>query len=306
MNTPQLGFCGLGLMGAPMASRLLQAGHRVRVWNRTLNKADPLLAAGATLATSPRDVAMHCEVVFTCLTDQRALESTAFGQDGLARGTALRLLIDHSSISPGATREFAQRLRTQNGASWIDAPVSGGTAGAMAGTLAIMAGGNEEDVESVRPLLRAYARNITRIGSVGAGQLAKLCNQTIVATTLSAIAEAICLSADHGVDATMLPLALAGGWADSVLLQTFVPRMTGTVDSNIGAIRTMLKDLDNIANAAQLAGTPMPVLSAVQQRFRIAVARGLGGEDLSRIVYAVSDSSTADENRGMRPSTSVG
>jgi 2-hydroxy-3-oxopropionate reductase len=289
MSTRQLGFCGLGLMGAPIVSRLLQAGHHVQVWNRTLDKAHPLLEKGATLAASPRDMAMQCEVVFTCLTDQLAVERTVFGQDGLAQGTALKLLVDHSSISPDATREFALRLSTQGDAGWIDAPVSGGTPGATAGTLTITAGGDEEAIESVRPLMLAYGGNITRMGRVGAGQLTKLCNQTIVATTISAIAEAICLSLDNGIDATALHTALAGGWADSVLLQTFVPRMTGTTESNIGAIRTMLKDIDNVARAAQLAGTPMPVLSAVQQRFRIAVARGLGGADMSQIVYAVSD-----------------
>jgi 3-hydroxyisobutyrate dehydrogenase-like beta-hydroxyacid dehydrogenase len=289
MSSPKLGFCGLGLMGAPIASRLLQAGHHVQVWNRSLDKTRPALEKGATLAASPRDMAMQCEVVFTCLTDQSAVESTVFGQDGLAQGNALKLLIDHSSMSPDATREFAQRLHTKCDARWIDAPVSGGTPGATAGTLAIMAGGDVEDIESVRPLMQAYARNITRIGRVGAGQLAKLCNQTIVATTLSAIAESICLCMDNGIDASVLRSALAGGWADSILLQIFVPRMTGAVESSIGAIQTMLKDVDNVAHAAQLAGTPMPVLSAVQQRFRIAVARGLGGEDMSRIVHAVSD-----------------
>lgn len=289
MSTRQLGFCGLGLMGAPMVSRLLQAGHHVQVWNRTLDKAYALLDQGATLAPSPQEMAMQCEVVFTCLTDQVAVERTVFGDNGLAQGTALKILVDHSSISPDATREFARRLNNQRDTRWIDAPVSGGTPGATAGTLTIMAGGDEKDIASVRPLMLAYARNITRMGCVGAGQLTKLCNQTIVATTLSAIAEAICLSLDNGVDATVLHTALAGGWADSVLLQTFGPRMTAATESNIGAIRTMLKDIDNVARAAQLAGTPMPVLSAVQQRFRIAVARGLGDADMSQIVYAVSD-----------------
>jgi 2-hydroxy-3-oxopropionate reductase len=285
-------------MGAPIASRLLQAGYHIQVWNRTPDKARPLLEKGAALAASPRDMAMQCEIVFTCLTDQVAVESTVFGQGGLAEGDAIKLLIDHSSISPDATRELAQRLHTKNDARWIDAPVSGGVTGATAGTLTIMAGGDKEDIDGVRPLMQAYARNITRIGRVSAGQLTKLCNQTIVATTLSAIAEAICLCSDNGIDATVLNSAFAGGWADSVLLQMFVPRMTGAVESNIGAIQTMLKDIDNIARAAQLAGTPMPVLSAVQQRFRIAVARGLGSEDISQIVYAVSGPNRGKADKG--------
>ncbi|MGF7001082.1 NAD(P)-dependent oxidoreductase [Paraburkholderia sp. GAS32] len=289
MSIPYLGFCGLGLMGTPVARRLLQAGHRVQVWNRTPEKVRPLLDEGAILAASPRAMAMQCAIVFTCLTDQSAVEKIVFGDEGLHGGDALRLVVDHSSISPVATREFAQRLSEACEASWIDAPVSGGAAGATAGTLTVMAGGNTEDIESVRPFMRAYASNVVQIGSVGAGQVAKLCNQTIVVATLSAIAEAISLAWDNEIDATILRSALAGGWADSVLLQTFVPRMTGAVSSDIGAISTMLKDIDNIGYAAQATGTPMPVLSAVQQRFRVAVARGLGSEDLSKIIHAFSD-----------------
>jgi 2-hydroxy-3-oxopropionate reductase len=242
-------------------------------------------------------MADDCDMVILCLTDHQAVEHTMFGDEGLVHGKALRMVIDHSSISPAATCNMAQRLLDAAGAGWIDAPVSGGSAGATAGTLALMLGGAVADIERVTPLLRAYARRMTRVGDIGAGQAAKLCNQSIVTATIAGIAEAVCLARDSGLDLTALGLAFDGGWADSVLLKTFLPRMTQTGHPGIGALDTMLKDLDNIAEAARLSRTPMPVLSAVQQRFRIASARGLGQQDVARIVDAVGSSTERQASR---------
>lgn len=282
--TQRIGFCGLGLMGAAMVGRLLQSGHAVTVWNRSPDKAAALVQQGARLAADPAELARECELVILCLTDAPAVEAVTFGPAGLSQSTVLRCVVDHSSISPTATRSIAQRLMAQTGAAWIDAPVSGGVAGAAGGRLAVMAGGDAAAIERCTPTLQAYARTVTRMGDSGAGQVAKLCNQTVVATTLCAIAEAVRLAQGNGIDAAALSTALAGGWADSVLLQTFVPRMTAPPGPTIGALATMLKDVDNVAEAAGLAGVHAPVLQAVQASFRRARAQGLGEEDLSQIV----------------------
>nr|WP_238327242.1 NAD(P)-dependent oxidoreductase [Hydrogenophaga intermedia] len=275
-------------MGAAMVRRLLQAGHRVMVWNRTPEKAAPLVAEGAVLAADPAELAQHCETVILCLTDTRAVAQVAFGQNGLkglnSQTGALRRVVDHSSISPTATREIAQRLKAETGADWVDAPVSGGIAGAANGALVVMAGGEPAAIDQASAAMRAYARAITRMGDSGAGQVAKLCNQTVVATTLCAIAEAVSLAQRSGIDAAALSTALAGGWADSVLLQTFVPRMTTPPEHSIGALATMLKDVDNVAEAMQVADVHAPVLRAVQERFRQGKSQGLGEADLSQIV----------------------
>ena len=285
MRQPDMvGFCGLGLMGGAMVKRLLQAGHEVMVWNRTRDKAAAFEELGARRATDPAELASRCEVVILCLTHEQAVQDVVFGDAGLSRHETMRYVVDHSSISPEATRRFAHRLRTDTGAAWVDAPVSGGVAGAAHGALAVMAGGESADIEHCTALMRAYARTITPMGPSGAGQVAKLCNQTIVATTLCAIAEAVCLAQRSGIDASALPTALAGGWADSVLLQTFVPRMISSPEAGIGALSTMLKDVDNVVRAVQGADVHAPVLLAVQERFRQAMAQGLGDADLSQIV----------------------
>ncbi|KPD18997.1 hypothetical protein ADM96_09395 [Burkholderia sp. ST111] len=314
----EIGFCGPGLMGAPMIRHLLRAGHAVHVWNRTRAKAEALLADGAKVVDTPRELASRCEVVLLCVADAAAVDETVFGAEGLLSADAtaprrVRWIVDHSSIPPAATRTFAQRAAavaavaaeglsaatgeggrqrdagtgTGTGTAsvgWIDAPVSGGVAGATAGTLAIMAGGAAADVEAVAPLLAAYSARVTHMGDVGAGQTTKLCNQTIVTATLAAIAEAVSLAQRSGIDASKLTQGLAGGWADSVLLQIFVPRMTQSGLAPIGAFRTFQKDIDTVAATAYETGTPMPVSSTVQQLLRLGAAMGLGESDLSAFI----------------------
>ncbi|NYT63319.1 NAD(P)-dependent oxidoreductase [Alcaligenaceae bacterium] len=283
MTKPVLGFCGIGLMGAPMARRLLQAGYRVQIWNRSLEKAQALQDAGAEIAASPAALAQTCQTIFLCLTDENAVEATVFGDQGIHRAPGA-LLVDHSSISPTATKDFAARLFKASGHAWVDAPVSGGAASANAGTLTIMAGGPADAVARATPLMQAYAAQITHMGDTGAGQVAKLCNQTIVAASINAIAEAVALAQHNGIDAAGLSTALAGGWADSTLLQIFVPRMVTQVNQPLGSVATMLKDLNNVAALADGTGTSLRVLTAVRQSFQLAVEQGLAQADLSEIV----------------------
>jgi 2-hydroxy-3-oxopropionate reductase len=288
-----IGFCGLGLMGTAMTTRLLAQGHRVAVWNRTPEKTEGWAARGAQPVATPRDMVSEAQTVFLCVSDTDAVEAVVFGRDGLlgadatAAGPArLRRIVDHSSIAPAATRRFAERAAGR-GVGWVDAPVSGGVPGAEAGTLAVMAGGAIDDIEAVAPVLGAYAARVTRMGEVGAGQTTKLCNQAIVCATVQAIAEAVGLARRAGIDAARLPEALAGGWADSVLLRTFVPRMTETGHAPLGTLKTFQKDIDMVADTARETGAVMPVAGTVQQVLRLGAALGLSNADLSAFVDIV-------------------
>jgi 2-hydroxy-3-oxopropionate reductase len=286
----KIGFCGPGLMGAPMIRHLLNAGHEVQVWNRTRAKAEALVAHGATLAATPAELTAKAEAIFMCVLDAAAVEEVVFGTDGIVAGVArangespVRRIVDHGSIPPSVTRTFATRA-AQSGIGWIDAPVSGGVAGAVAGTLAVMAGGEAADVAAVTPAIGAYAARVTHMGAAGAGQTTKLCNQAIVTSTVAAIAEAVSLAQRSGIDAARLTEALAGGWADSVLLQTFVPRMTQAGQPSIGVLSTFQKDVDTIAHAAYETGTPMPVSGTVQQLLRLGAAMGLADADFAGFI----------------------
>ncbi|MBX3643498.1 MAG: NAD(P)-dependent oxidoreductase [Rubrivivax sp.] len=283
----KLGFCGLGLMGAPMVRRLLAAGHQVQVWNRSAAKAEALAAQGARVVGSAREAASGVDGVLMCLFDAHAVEAVVFGADGVAEATGLRWLADHSSIDPAATRTLAARLAQASGADWIDAPVSGGIAGVEAGTLAVMTGGAPTHMAQAAEAMRAYAGNVTHMGPAGAGQATKLCNQTIVATTVVAIAEALGFAARNGIALDKLAGALAGGWADSKPLQVFAPRMNEAQPTIIGALSTMLKDVDTVLANAQRSGAPMPVTAGVQQVLRVADAMGLGQAELSAVISVV-------------------
>ncbi|MGQ7933243.1 NAD(P)-dependent oxidoreductase [Paraburkholderia sp. D1E] len=296
LDASRVGFCGIGKMGEPMAWRLLAAGHALRVWNRSSAKLAALAAEGCVVSDSPGQLAGTSDVVMLCLGDGRAVEEVVFGEQGLAYAAAApRFLIDHSTIAPTETRRFAQRWHELTGGAWIDAPVSGGTAGAAAGTLAIMCGGSANDIAAVEPLLRAYASRVTRMGATGAGQATKLANQAIVVTTIAGIAEACVLAQRAGIDAAAIPAALQGGWADSVLLQTLMPRMLTPPSSPSGTIRTMLKDLDAVAELAHEANAPLRAVGEVRKLLQEAVDRGLGDEDISQIVQVLRDQRTAHE-----------
>jgi 3-hydroxyisobutyrate dehydrogenase len=276
-------------MGAPMTRRLLAAGYEVAIWNRSSAKAAALVDAGAKRTTSPRDVLTSASIVFMCVTDAAAVENVIFGPAGFsAVPGAGKLVVDFSSIHPDAARSIAARLRAANGMSWIDAPVSGGTKGAEEGTLAVMAGGDAADIERVRPYVLAMARRLTHMGPIGAGQTTKLCNQVIVGCAMAVLAEATRLAGNAGIDAARLPEAFAGGFADSIPLQLFVPRMVQGIHSPpLGHIATMLKDLDTIADVARASSTPVPMASLAGQLFRLASAsRGADADALE--IYKLS------------------
>jgi 3-hydroxyisobutyrate dehydrogenase len=288
--TETIGFIGLGLMGAPMTRRLLAAGHAVTVWNRSADKLAPVLAEGASAAPSAAALAERCSLVLLCVSDTKAVEAVAFGPEGVAAGMREgSLLVDHSSIEPEATRVMAARLRSERGAGWIDAPVTGGVPGAAAGSLAIMAGGEEADIARVRPWLAPLCHRLTHMGPVGAGQTAKLCNQLIVGCTLAALAEMTRLALDAGVDAARLPECLKGGFADSVLLQLFQPRLLARkFTPPVGHASTMMKDLDTILALGRATATALPMASTAAQQFRQLIARGAAELDPSALI-ALSD-----------------
>jgi 3-hydroxyisobutyrate dehydrogenase len=288
-DAERLGYLGLGMMGLPMTRRLVDAGHDVTVWNRSPGKAASLVAAGAKATTHPREVAAAASIIFMCLTDAAAVDEVVFGRDGLASVSGQgKLVVDFSSIHPDAARATAARLRNANGMAWIDAPVSGGTKGAEEGTLAVMAGGEAADIERSRRYILAMARAVTHMGPVGAGQTTKLCNQIIVGCAMAVLAEATRLAVNAGIDASRLPQALSGGFADSIPLQLFVPRMVAGIHSPpMGHIATMLKDLDTVIDVARDTSSPVPMSALAAQLFRMAkVKRGADADALE--IYKLS------------------
>jgi 3-hydroxyisobutyrate dehydrogenase len=281
----KLGFVGIGLMGKPMVLRLLDAGHEVAVWNRSRDKLAPVVEKGARAKDSPADVARAADIVLMCVTDQRAAEEVIFGANGIAQGSA-KLLVDFSSIAPESAQKIHGRLKKQ-GIGFVDAPVSGGVPGAEKGTLAIMAGGTEADVERARPVVMHLAQRFTRMGESGAGQATKLCNQVIVAALMAVIAEAVRLAEAAGVDAKRLPEALKGGFADSLPLQIFGARMAArTFEPSLGAAALMLKDLGNAHAVAAERGVPMPMAQAALDMYRLLEAQGKIEKEISMLVTA--------------------
>src|ERR1700693_4076431 len=285
----KLGYLGLGMMGFPMARRLLNAGYGVAGWDPSAGKPAPLVGAVAKLWPHPGEIAATTNILFMCVTDASAVEEIVFGRDGLAAVPgAGKLVVDFSSIHPDAARSIATRLKAANGMGWIDAPVSGGTKGAEEATLAIMAGCDAARRARVGPYIMAMARVFTHMGPVGAGQTTKLCNQVIVGCTMAVLAEATRLATNAGIDARLLPEALAGGFADSIPLQLFVPRMVQGIHSRpLGHIATMLKDLDTVIDVARDTSSPVPMSALAAQLFRLAKsARGADADALE--IYKLS------------------
>ena len=295
MATPMtLGFCGLGLMGSAMVQRLLASGHQVKVWNRTPDKAKPLIEQGALWCDTPAQAAQGVDGVLMCLMNAESVESVVFGPQGIAQSSDLQWLVDHASIAPQITRQLAARLRDTCHADWLDAPVSGGVAGVQAGSLAVMVGGAPTHLAAVRQAVSAYAGRVTHMGESGAGQATKLCNQIIVASTVAAIAEAVSFAERNHIDTTQLAAALTGGWADSKPFQVFVPRMLKAQSPSIGALSTMLKDVDTIMQTAQETQAALPVTSSVQQWLRTAQAMGLGQAELSAMISVLQPERQAE------------
>jgi 3-hydroxyisobutyrate dehydrogenase len=282
---PRLGYIGLGLMGKPMTLRLLAAGYEVSVWNRSGDKLASLVEKGAKPVESAAAVARAADIVMMCVTDQKAAEEVLFGRDGVAEGAARgKLVVDFSSIAPAAARAHAARL-LERGVGLVDAPVSGGVAGAERGTLAVMAGGRAEDIERARPVVMHLAQRFTRMGDAGAGQITKLCNQIIVGSAFAVIAEAVRLAEAAGVDARMLPEALKGGSADSGPLQVYGARMAArNFEPRLSANAIMLKDLENAAAVAKQLGVPLPMADTAASRYRLLAAQGKAESDPATLI----------------------
>jgi 3-hydroxyisobutyrate dehydrogenase-like beta-hydroxyacid dehydrogenase len=272
---------GLGLMGTPMARRLCEAGHNVHVWNRTASKAQALQDHGATAHISPALAAHQADITITMLQDGPAVEDVLFKQ-GAAKGIRPgSLVVDMSSIQPREARDHAARLAALQVAC-LDAPVSGGTVGAEAGTLAIMAGGRANDFARALPLLQVLGR-ATHVGPLGSGQLAKLANQMIVGITIGAVAEALLFAARGGADMGKVREAISGGFAESRILQVHGQRMVERDFAKRAAVTVQLKDMRNAMATAQETGFEAPITQLFAQLFEQATEHGLGDLDHSAL-----------------------
>ncbi|MCU0829909.1 MAG: NAD(P)-dependent oxidoreductase [Rhizobiaceae bacterium] len=277
----RISFLGLGLMGGPMAGRLIASGHDLTVWNRDTAKMQPLADMGATLAATPAGAVAGAEAVITMLTDGAAVRSVLDSMaESLQPGT---LFIDMSSIAPAQARRHADLLAVR-GVQALDAPVSGGTAGARDGTLAIMVGGEASAFEAAHPVFAPLGRAI-RVGGAGAGQVAKLCNQQIVAITIGAVAEALHLAERAGADPAAMRAAIRGGFAESRILELHGARMLARDFTPGGRSSIQLKDLDNILKLAGEANAATPLSTMMRERYATLVqAMGQGELDHSAIL----------------------
>ena len=291
MSKPRIGWIGTGLMGSRMAANLLKAGFSLTVWNRTREKVQPLLDQGAAWANSASELATHADVLMTSLTDGAAVGDVLIRQGAAAalrRGT---LMIDLSSIAPNVARDHA-RLLAATGVAHLDAPVSGGTRGAAAASLAIMVGGAAADVERAKPILSALGRP-THVGPSGAGQIAKLANQVIVGVTLGAVAEALTLAARAGADPAAVRTALTGGFADSRILQEHGARMLAGDFTPGGTVKNQIKDLNTAIALADESQLDLPLLHATCAQFQV-IADTLGDQlDHSAIFKLLMEQSAA-------------
>lgn len=286
MKKQRIGFIGMGLMGVPMASRMLAAGYPLTVWNRNGDKTRPLAEKGARVAGSLAELITASDILMTCVSDTAAVESVVFGDDGIAaHGRAGQILVDFSSIDPAATRSMAEKLQQARGVEWVDCPVSGGVTGAEHGTLAMMAGGDEATIEQLRPVLEPLSQRVTRMGPVGAGQVTKICNQMLVSCNVLVMAEVMALAEKAGVNAAVIPDALRGGFADSIPLQLTGPRMAERDFEPVKwHVKTLLKDLDMANDLAKTMKSAIPMAGLGAELMRLHSSQGNGEKDPCTLV----------------------
>ena len=285
-----LGFIGIGTMGSRMAMCLLDAGFDLMVWNRTPGRCEALVARGAEEVDSIAELAEACDVLILCLPDADAVEDVVFGPEGIASvADEAQLLLDLSGIDPAATRRFARELRQQTGVGWVDAPASGGAAAAAAGTLAIMVGGNDEDVERLQPVLECLGSTLTHMGETGSGQVARACNQLLVGAGTLLLAEMIALAERAGLDAEILPQAFAGGLADSPLLRVLAPRMAvREYEPLVARVGDLEKDLETALGVARSVDASLPLGALASQLLRQHRARAGSAADSASIIELYS------------------
>ena len=284
----KLGFIGLGIMGAPMAGHLLKAGHALFVHTRS---KVPEALAGATACASAREVARNADVIFLMVPDTPDVEAVLFGEHGVAKalqagGAKRKVVVDMSSISPMATKAFAQKINAL-GADYIDAPVSGGEVGAKAASLTIMCGGDEAVFERVRPLLEKLGKNITLVGGNGDGQTTKVANQIIVALNIAAVSEALLFASKAGADPAKVRQALMGGFAASRILEVHGERMIKRTFNPGFRIRLHQKDLNLALQGARELGVSLPQTANAAQLMQTCAANGMADLDHSALVKAL-------------------
>ena len=280
--SPSIAFLGTGLMGAPMCQNLLSAGLPLTVWNRSLAKAEPLAKRGAVVADSPQSAVTDADVVITMLSDGPAVSAVMFEQgaaDAIREGATH---IDMSSIGADEAIEHAKR-HAERGVRYLDSPVSGGTRGASAGELAIMAGGDAETFAAMQPVFAALGQ-ATHVGPNGCGQLAKLANQVIVAITIGAVSEAFILAGGGGADRAKVREALQGGFASSRILTEHGQRMVDRAFEPGGPAKFQLKDLHNALSAADRLDLELPITKLLHGLFDAMVQSGKGDMDHSGLL----------------------
>lgn len=279
----KIGFIGLGVMGRPMAGHLIAAGHELFL-HRVKPASQELVDKGGKALASPREVAEAAGVVILMVPDTPDVEAVLFGKDGVAEGLGRgKLVIDMSSISPVATKDFAARIEAL-GSDYLDAPVSGGEVGARNGALTIMVGGKSEVFERAKPLFEKMGKNITLVGGVGDGQTAKVANQIIVGLTIEAVAEALTFAKKAGADPAKVREALMGGFAASRILEVHGERMIKRTFEPGFRIRLHRKDLSLAVDAAKALDVSLPNTAATQQLMNAAIALGDGDRDHSGLI----------------------
>jgi 2-hydroxy-3-oxopropionate reductase len=291
---PVVGFVGLGIMGRPMARNILAAGFELVVYDLMAEPVNELVAAGATATTSPAALAAASDVVLLCLPDSPDVEAAMSGEQGLLAGTRPgQIVVDMSTISPVTARTLAARAAAQ-GVTLLDAPVSGGQVGAANGTLSIMVGGDADALERVRPVLSAMGKTILHLGESGAGQVAKACNQLVIAVTIEAVAEALVLASKAGVDPAKVRAALLGGYAYSRVLEGHGERFLERNFTPGFRTRLQYKDLNIALDAGRAYGAPMPAGALVHQLYAAMMARGDGDLDHSALVTLIEEMAGAE------------
>jgi 2-hydroxy-3-oxopropionate reductase len=283
LSGQRIGFIGLGIMGRPMAGHLRKAGATLTIHNRSRAVVDELAAEGMEPADSPAAVARASDVTILMLPDTPAVERVLFGPEGVAAGLRLgALVIDMGTTAPLPTRDFAARIEALGG-EYVDAPVSGGQAGAVAASLTIMAGGSEAAVARAMPVLSALGQRITHVGGAGAGQVAKTANQVIVGLTIAAVAEAFALCVAAGVDPARVREALQGGFASSRILELHGQRMIDGTFAPGARVTTQRKDLAQALDLAAALDLELPVTELGRELYERLIERGDGGLDHSAL-----------------------